>query len=56
MYMYTYIYAYNCKPFGGPPTLSGPWTLHLGPFLGLKLGPLVYLHGLKAICVYPGAS
>ena len=26
----------NCKPFGGPPTLSGPWTLGLGP-RGLSL-------------------
>ena len=59
----------NCKPFGGPPTLSGPWTLHLGPFLDLKLlklGPWVYLQcvlgGLEGylclpwgIWIYPGS-
>ena len=27
----------NCKPFGGPPTLSGPWTLGFGAG-GLGLG------------------
>ena len=36
----------SCKPFGGPPTLSGPWTLHLGPLLDLKLRPWVYLQGI----------
>ena len=56
----------NCKPFGGPPTLSGPWTLHLGPFLDLKLRPWVYLQGILGglegylcppwgILIYPGS-
>ena len=39
----------NCKPFGGPPTLSGPWTLHLGPLLDLKLRPRVYLQGILGL-------